>query len=303
MAARELDIPANPIKAERPHRCLKICEFTYWNGSASLQEISEILLKLPTLTEVGATVIEDDIRQLARHGLPIPLGSDGRWRIDGLLPGFALRLRRHEASALWAWCVARAPTTSNSMIQAPNPELEAAILVLEDGLTKFHPDNQILTKIDYNIMLQKSEDSQTLIPPIYAYDIHNKAQLVHQRLHIVDLIENRTTLDANQLTTALNVSYQTIHNDLTILRAVGIEARYGRRRQEYFIVGLNHCLANHLSLEMASAIINFFEEPSATGQGDVHAAQLRRASRKLTQGIRLMFGQQGRILGDLLSYN
>lgn len=303
MAAGELDTPPNPIKAERPHRCLKICEFTYWNGSASLQEISEILLKLSTLTEVGATVIEDDIRQLARHGLPIPSGSDGRWRIDGLLPGFALRLRRHEASALWAWCVACAPTTSNSMIQAPNPELEAAILVLEDGLTKFHPGSQVLTGIDSNIVLRELQDSQTLVPPVRACDIHGEARLVHRRLRIVDLVESRTALDADKLAAALDVSCRTIHNDLTILKDVGIEAHYGRRNQEYFIVGLNQYLADHLSWEMAGAIIKFFEEPSATGQGDVHASQLRSASRKLTQGIRLMFGQQGRDSEELLSHN
>lgn len=277
---------------EQAVRCLKITEFTYWSGSASLTELAASLARLRPAVDVTPATLERDVTLLARHGLPIEIAADGRCRIHGVVPGFALRLRRDEASAVWACCVARNLADVASKCKVSDATLADAVAVLEAALKRFHPGSEVIAESSSVLMASGEPQAAQPLKVLRATKLHSEARLVHRRLRTVDLIESCKARGVEQLAAVLDVSHRTVHGDLTVLRHAGVDTRYCRDCREYAVMGLNRYLCEHLSLPMAEALWAFFQTPEDVR--DVGASPaLQQASRKLACGIRLILARRG----------
>lgn len=282
---------------EQSVRCLKVTDFAYWRGSASLTELTAACVGLRGAGDVNPSVLEQDIALLVRQGLPFHTTGDGRYQINAALPGFGLRLRKYEASALWAWCVAHRPVVGAPKREPPDASAADAIGVLEEGLRGFHSGAEVIDNA--GSMLSGSEGLQPA-GAVRATDVHGEARLVYRRLRIVDLIERRTAVDIQQVAAALDVSYRTVHADLAMLREVGIDIQYVRGKHEYVVGGLNHYLSEHLTLPMAAALLAFLSPTNTTEASCAPSHVFQSASRKVTESIRLMFHSQEESLETLL---
>ena len=273
-------------------RCLKITEFTYWNGSASLPELAASLAGLRPAVDVMPATLERDIALLARHGLPIEIAADGRRRIHGVVPGFALRLRRDEASAVWACCVARNLADVASKFKVSDATMADGVAVLEAALKRFHPGSEVIPESSSVLMASGEPQVAQPLNVLRTSKLCGEARLVHRRLRIVDLIESRKARGVEQLAAVLDVSHRTVHSDLTVLRHAGVDTRYCRDCREYAVMGLNRYLCGHLSLPMAEALWVCFQTPEDAR--DVGASPaLQQASRKLACGIGLVLARRG----------
>ncbi len=289
MANEGTDNSAGDGKDELALRCLRITDFTYWSGSVSLAELSASFTGLPGVTAAEITLLERDIDLLARQGLPIRIDADRCCRIHEVVPGFALRLTKEEASAVWAWCVVCHGTAGSAKSEIPDETIADAVAVLEKGLTIFHPSSEMMA--DGGITRIEAERLDSEQPPrtVSTSDLHGEARLVYRRLRIVDLIDSRTALNSSELAAALDVSPRTVHSDLTVLRQAGIEIPYGRYGRRYVRTGLNQYLAERLSVWQAAALSMFFEAPGDASDTPDRAPALRRAARKLVRGVRMGF--------------
>lgn len=281
---------------EQALRCLKITDYTYWAGTASLAKLSALLAELGTVTNTRPATLKGDIALLARHGLPIQLAADGRCRIHAGVPGFALRLTRDEASTVWAWCVAGNRMDVAATCKVPDATIADAIAVLEAALKAFHAGSEVIAESNSAAMQSGRLHAAQPLKDLRPSDLHGEARLVYRRLRIVDLIESRRARDVSQLAAALDVSHRTIHNDLALLRQAGLEVWYRRDRHAYVMKGMNRYLFDHLTAPMAEALLTFFQVSEAAPETGIPAPALWRASRKLTRSIRLILAGQRKAL-------
>ena len=289
MANKGTDNSAGDGKDEPAVRCLRITDLTYWSGSTSLAELSASFAELPAVTAAEIPLLERDIDLLARQGLPIRIDADGYCRIHEVVPGFALRLTKEEASAVWAWCVVRRGTAGSAKSEVPKETIANAVAVLEKGLKIFHPSSEMMPHGGIERIEPEPLDSEQPPRVVYTSDLHGEARLVYRRLRIVDLIDTRTALNSSELGAALDVCQRTVHGDLNVLRQAGIEISYGRDNHRYVRTGLNRYLAEHLDVWQAAALLMFFESPEDAQDMPDRAPALRRAVRKLVRSIRLGF--------------
>ncbi len=284
---------------ERRIRHSKIVEHVYWSGSTSLQELSATLAGLPGITDTSATVVEQDIALLRRHGLPMSVDEAGRWRIDVVIPGFALRLTKAEASLVWAWSVASTSSDRPVAPYVPPGELSAAVATLLAGLRRFHTGSEVMNAADGTITRPEVVAAGEPERRLQASELIGEARLVYRRLRIVDLIEGRKAVNTSQLAAVLDVSQRTVHDDLNVLRCSGLGIKFCRRCQEFQTKGLNSCLAGRLTLPTAAALLVLFtpaDEPHSSTHG---AVAFGVASEKLAKSIRLIFARQAEDLQDL----
>jgi len=289
MSNEGTDNSAGDGQDERTLRCLRITDFTYWNGATSLGELSASFSELPAVTAAKTTLLERDIDLLARQGLPIRIDADRYCRIHEVVPGFALRLTKAEASAIWAWCVVRHGIARSVKFDLPDETIADAVAVLEKGLKIFHPSSEMMVDGAIQRIVSAGLDSEQPPRMFSLVDLHGEARLVYRRLRIVDLIDGRTALNSSQLAAALDVSQRTVHGDLTVLRQAGIEISYGRDSNRYVRAGLNQYLTKRLSVWQAAALLMFFEAPGDGPDTPNRGPALRRAARKLGRGIGLGF--------------
>ncbi len=244
---------------------------------------------MPGVTAAQITLLERDIDLLARLGLPIRIDADGCCRIDEVVPGFALRLTREEASAVWAWCVVRRGAAGSAKSEVPKETIAGAVAVLEEGLKIFHPSSEMMAHGGITRTGSERLDSEQPPLTVSTSDLHGEARLVYRRLRIVDLIDSRTVLNSSELAAVLDVCQRTVHADLNALRQAGIEISYARNNNRYVRAGLNQYLAEHLDVWQAAALLMFFEAPEDAPNMPDRAPALQRAVRKLVRSIRLGF--------------
>lgn len=280
-------MPSREVDEERSVRCLKIADFVYWHGSASPAELSAALSGLRTAIDTTRSVVERDLGLLTRHRLPIRVTPDGRYRIQGALPGFSLRLTKREASALWAWCLTHSHVAGEPRLS--DTTIADAVIVLQSGLRRFHPGSEVIASTEESGPEFEGMQPAERLEVMPASDFRGEARLVHRRLHLVDLVEKRIARNVGELAAVMDVSQRTIHTDLTVLRGAGPDIRYARDRHEYVAEGLNQYLSDHLTVPMAAALLVFLEplEDGKTGAGPSLA--FRSASRKVAEGIRITF--------------
>ena len=278
---------------------MKIVQHVYWSGSTSLQELSAALAGLPGRIDTSATVVEQDIALLRRHGLPMGVDEAGRWRIDAVIPGFALRLTMAEASLVWAWCVARRSSDRPVAPCVPPGELSAAVATLLSGLRQFHKGSEVMNAADGTASRPEVVAAGEPERRVQASELIGEARLVYRRLRIFDLIEGRKALNTSQLAAVLDLSQRTVQDDLNVLRCSGLGIKFCRRWQEFETRGLNSYLADRLTLPTAAALLVLFtptDEPHSSPHG---AVAFGVASEKLAKSIRLIFARQAEDLQEL----
>lgn len=288
------------VEDVRRTRCLKIVEHVYWSGSASSGELSVTLGGLSGTTDTSVHVIDRDIGELRRNGLPMSVDGAGRWRIDAMIPGFALRLTKAQASVLWAGCVA---CRSSDRLVAPRvcaAELSAAVAILLSGLRQFHRGSEVLGAADGATVGPEVSRGGEPERRIQARELTGEARLVHRRLRILDLIEGRRALNTGQLAAMLDISQRTVHDDLDALRRAGLELKFCRRSKEFQTKGLNSYLAGRLTLPTAAGLLTLFTPTDALHKNTDDAIVFNVASEKLTMGIRLQFARQADDLQELV---
>ncbi len=293
----------SPFTAEdqRRIRCLKIVEHVYWSGTTSLQELSATLAELSGITETSVDVVEQDIAVLRHDGLPMSPDEAGRWRIDAVIPGAALRLTKAQASIVWAWCVTCRSSDQPVEGQVPPAVLSEAVAALQEGLRRFHKGSEVMNAAS-------DATARPIISPaggpeqrLQAFGLVGEARLVNRRLRILDLIEGRKALNTSRLVALLDVSQRTVHGDLNVLRYAGLKIRFCRRCHEFQTEGLNSYLAGHLTLPMAAALLALFEPTDARDGKIGGAVPFSLASKKLARSIRLIFARQAADLQDLVA--
>jgi predicted DNA-binding transcriptional regulator YafY len=274
-------------------------EHVYWSGSTSLQKLSATLAGLPGISDTSATVVEQDIALLRRHGLPMSVDEAGRWRIDAVIPGFALRLTKAEASIVWAWCVARR-SSDRPVAPCVSPgQLSAAVATLLSGLRQFHVGSEVMNAADGTTTRPEVVAAGEPERRLQASELIGGARLVYRRLRIVDLIEGRKAVNTSQLAAVLDVSQRTVHDDLNVLRCSGLEIRFCRRCQEFQTKGLNSYLAGRLTLPTAAALLVLFTSTDGPHRSPHGAVAFGVASEKLAKSIRLIFARQAEDLQEL----
>lgn len=287
-------------ETERPIRCLRMVERTYWSGSISLAALSTSLATLPTAVRALPALLTEDIARLARHGLPITLCRERRCRVHALIPGFAIELTRAEASAVWAWCIVHGSVREDGGSDGASQNAEA-VAVLRVALVQFHPGSGALLESDDPWSDIYGHGSTEPPPIVNASDLRSEARLVYRQLQIVDLVETRAAIDIPGLADELGVSERTTHGDLNTLRLAGIKLAFGRVRHEYVVERLVAHLSRRLTVPMAAALVKFLRVPAASDTTKSHFPQLRGACQKLIRGIFLSFAQQREELESLLA--
>lgn len=292
-----------PFRAEdqRRIRCLKIAEHVYWSGSRSLGELSARLSELRGMTDTSPGVVEGCIALLRHHGLPMSIDETGRWRIDAVIPGFALRLTKAEASAVWASCIAYRSSDRPLAHQADSGALSEAVATLLEGLRRFHKGSEVMDAAGAAMAEPEASPAGKAERRLRACELTGEARQVHRRLRILDLVERQRATNTRQLAAVLDVSQRTIHDDLNVLRCSGLEIRFCRRSQKFQAQGLSLYLADCLTPPMATALLHLFTPPDAGRNGTSGAAQFGAASEKLAKNIRLIFARNAENLQELMA--
>ena len=288
--ARNQSLYATPD--ERRIRCLKIAEHVYWSGSASVEELSATLAELAGVTDSTAGSVEEDIGLLSTQGLPICIGEGGNWRIEAVIPGFALRLTKAQASAVWGMCVASGELGEGLGQGASSATLSEGVATLLSGLKRFHKGSEVMTAVVSATSGVECPYRGEREEKLRASKLIGEARLVYRRLRIVDLVEGRTARNTEQLAAGLNVSHRTIHDDLSVLRCAGFEIGYSRRRQEYRAAGLNEYLGDKLSVSTAAALLVLWGASDASDAATRPPCAFEVASQKLSRSIRRLFAGQ-----------
>ncbi len=289
------------VEDERRVRCLKIVEHVYWSGSASSEQLSTTLAGLPDTRDTSASRVEQDIAVLRHDGLPMRVDEAGYWRIDAVIPGFAIRLTKAEASVVWAWLVAHGNSHRVAARSVSREDLSAAVATLLSGLRQFHKGSEVMNAAGDTAARRDVSRTGESKGRLQVSRLIGEARLVHRRLRVLDLIAGRRALNTSELATGLDVSRRTVHDDLNVLRRCGFEVKFSRRHQEFQIQGLNSYLADHLSLPMAAALLALFEPPDAPHLPSSGAVPWDMVSEKVARGIRLSFSRRAPSLQDLIA--
>lgn len=287
------------VEDQRRIRCMKIVDHLGWNGLTTIEDLSAALSGLSGVTDASSELVAQDIALLQHDGLPIVRDSADRWRIDAVMPGFGLRLRRAEASVVWARCVAPSGFDDPSVPCIFSRELSAAITTLLSGLRRFQAGSEVMqdsvgggSRFQLPFVTEPAK-------PLQVSRLIGEARLVYRRMRIVDLIESRKALNTGQLAAGLGVSQRTVHDDLNVLRHCGVGIEFRRYSNEYQIVGLNSYLTEHLTLPMAAALLVLFDPSHARHDIVADAFASGMGPKKMVESIRLIFASQAEDLQDL----
>lgn len=291
--------PPFTAEDERPVRRLKIVEHVYWSGSRSLQELSATLKGLSGITDTSANVVDQDIALLRHHGLPMSIDETGRWRIDAVVPGFALRLTKVEASVLWAWCVTHKSSDGPVAPCVFAAELSAAVATLLSGLQRFHKGSEVMGVVDGTTTRPDASHVGEPKRHLRGSELIGEVRLAYRRLRILDLIEERTALNTSYLAAVLDVSQRTVYDDLNVLRHSGLDIRFYRCSQEFQTKGLSSYLSEHLTLPMGAALLVLFTPTDAPHSSTHGVVPISVVSEKFAKSIRLIFARQATDLQEL----
>lgn len=269
-------------------RCLKIIDSTYYSGGATVGELAEAMRESTAVTDADADIVQEDIALLQRGGLVMAFDSVGRWRIEAVVPGFALRLTAAEASMAWARGVAYASSTGPSARSASTEPLKEAVAILLSGLRHFHPNCLALTSDDCMLTQASAPDVCNVRSWPRLSDLTGEARLACRRLRIVDLLEKRRARNTGQLAAMLGMSIRSVHDDLNVLRRCGFDIKFRRFCHSFRLNGLNTYLAENLTPEAATSLLALFESPE--DQDDKAQADSRSGSAllKLIDSLRLL---------------
>lgn len=275
---------------EQSVRYLAIVEQTYWRGSASLSELSASLSARTTVPDHGPATLRADIELLAHQGFPIAVGVDGRARICGRIPGFALRLTQSEARVLWACCVAAIDAPTSLLRPTDATSLPAAIAVIQEGLRACHFRDGNMPRFDVAPVCAVPRGTKESTTPLRTEVLTGEARRVFRWLRILDLVESRKVRTAVDLGAALERSERSVHNDLSVLRAAGIQVRFDRRANAYRAAGFNEHLEIRLTLPMAASLLRLFGSSSISCRSCVFWTDgFGVAMSKMSKNLRLVF--------------
>ncbi|UCC29938.1 MAG: DeoR family transcriptional regulator [Phycisphaerales bacterium] len=253
------------------------------------------------MTDTSLGVVEQDIALLRHHGLPMSVDEAGRWRTDAVIPGFALRLTKAEASVVWAWCVAYRSPDRPLAHQATSVALSEAVATLLEGLRRFHKGSEVMDAAGAAMAGPEASPVGEPERRLKASELTGEARQVHRRLRILDLVERQWVTITRQLAAVLDVSERTIHDDLNVLRYSGLKIKFCRRSQRFQAQGLNSYLADCLTPPMAAALLHLFKPPNAARNGTSGATRFSVASEKLAKSIRLIFARNAENLQELMA--
>jgi len=272
-------------------RCLKIVDYIYLNGSSSLSQLCGYIGKLTVASGLDSEIVERDIEQLMRCGLPIILDDDGIYHIQAQIPGFEMRLTSIEWSLIKSWAVTYLQSEIFAKCTVSKDVMMQAITVLDAGLHKFYPDTKGISKMELTPKELETLTSARSVGVLRSSDVTGITRLTLRRLHLVDFIQTRAAIDINQLMTILDTSERTVHYDLHVLRCASIEIKFFRHSQEYVIDDLNRYLCLNTTSSHMEVLKSLLQPLSNAYKNNSEPTILQCASYKLLSYIQLHFNR------------
>ena len=285
---------------EQAVRCLRIVEYTYRAGSATLHELAELIGADPT-------TIGSDIAVLQHDGMRISVDGEDRYRIDQGIPGFSLRLRDPEASVAWITRMFCSQCWAKVGFAVPLETMSSACAFFESGLRKYYPQSEQVYLRQPDCTLQEVAAFQPDSGKDGWQKLKGQAKRVCKRLWTFDLIESGSGRRRDQLATLLGVSDRTIGEDLRIMRRAGLRVSFLRDRRSYWADSLHTHLAKAFSAPntaaQAAALLLVFRTAGEPRDGASARPWCHSTSKKIQKSIRLIFkGREEELEAEMTNY-